>query len=189
MVLGSAGIFGGNERSVGVPALSTAQAKQTQGNTASTFSPLLADEMSATPPRRQNLAVIAKSVAASDTNTSLNLVNGLPPITTPTATPAAPTGTTATPTATTATATATPDPPATTIDLLKAALISAGVDISGMQFNEHQDLVTYPGGSYTNDLIDLQAGGHSHTYTTNLVALDPHVTVVEIQQLLAGNRG
>ncbi len=72
---------------------------------------------------------------------------------------------------------------------LKAALIANGMDISGMQFSEHRDLVTYPGGSYINDLISLQTGTKSHEYMANLVALNPQVTVNEIQQLLAGNRG
>lgn len=191
MVLGMAGIFGGNEKSVGVSAPAGSPAKQTEVNKASEFSPLLDDALRSRVTGSQKRAVIAKYVAASDTNTSLNLVNGLPPIPTPTVPPTT-TSTSTTGIKTTPTAPTVPAASAggsSALDLLKAALVGAGVDISGMQFAEHQDLVTYPGGSYTNDLISLQAGSHSHEYTANLVAADPQVTVNEIEQLLAGNRG
>ena len=76
------------------------------------------------------------------------------------------------------------------VDTLKAALIQAGVDIGGMTFSRHQDVVTYPGGSYVNDLISFSASsGQTHEYMTNLVGIAPQVTVAEIQQLMAGNRG
>jgi hypothetical protein len=191
MVLGMAGIFGGNEKSVGVPATAGSPAKQREGNKSSEFSPLLDDALRSGVTGSQKRAVIAKYVAASDTNTSLNLVNGLPSIPTP-ATPPITSTTTTTGIKSTTPTTSTPASVGTqpsALDLLKEALVQAGVDISEMQFAEHQDLVTYPGGSYTNDLISLQVGSHSHEYTANLVAADPKVTVNEIEQLLAGNRG
>ena len=127
------------------------------------------------------------SSAATAQPSSLTLVNGLPPVTTPTTTPTIPT--TKKSTMTTASDT-TDDPPPSVIDRLKAGLIAAGIDISGMQFTEHRDLETYPGGSYVNDMISLKTStGQSHEYMTDLVAIAPQVTVTEIQQLLLGHRG
>jgi len=169
MVLGSAGIFGGNEKT---PIVSTAaKPLQTDKKTESPFSPLLDDAINKAGAPSQNRAVKAKSMAQNDGNTALNLMTGLPPVATPTAN------------------TDTADLSSSAVELLKAALIQNGMDISGMQFNEHKDIVTYPGGAYVNDLISFQDGTHTHDYMTNLVAINPQVTVNEIQQLLAGNRG
>jgi hypothetical protein len=55
-----------------------------------------------------------------------------------------------------------------------------------LQFNEHRDLVTYPGGSYINDIITVQDGGKTANYMTNLVAESPQVTVTLIQEMMAG---
>jgi hypothetical protein len=188
MVLGSAGIFGGNEKSVGVTAPKSPQTHQKQSQGISAFSPHLRDALIPNASHSQKRAVIANTLATTDANASLNLVNGLPPITTPTG------NTSNGSTAGSGSGSVTPRLATTTdqlstLEILKASLIKAGVDTTGMQFTQHQDLVTYPGGSYVNDLIDLQVGGKSHTYMANLVALDPKVTVVEIEQLLAGARG
>lgn len=174
MVLGFAGIFGGNAR----PAAEATPVSHSQTKAASTFSPVL---KAALEPARvskpaalasQKHALSAKSSSQPVKNASLTLTPGLN-VTTPGA-PAA----------------GTPDPPPpTAIDALKAALVRAGVDTTNMQFQEHQDVVTYPGGSYVNDLISFQSGDKTHEYMTNLVSIAPQVTVTEIQQLLAGNRG
>jgi len=170
MVLGSAGIFGGNEKT---PVVSTAtKPLQTDKKTVSPFSPLMHDLINKAGAPSQNRAVKAKPMSQSDGNTAINLVTGLPPVTTPI-------------TANTDTT----DQQPSAIDLLKAALVQNGMDISGMQFNEHKDIVTYPGGAYVNDLISFQDGIRTHEYMANLVAINPQVTVNEIQQLLAGNRG
>ena len=199
MVSGVAGIFGGNVRTAPVKA---APAR----NSNSTFAPALRQAVAAKATVSQkNVTVNAKTsalrdsflpslrilsatrptsvktLASVDTDASINtpsstgltLTNGLPTVTVPTG-------------QTSATPAATPS----VIDTLKAALVASGVDISQMQFNQHRDLVTYPTGSYINDIISFKASsGQTHEYMTDLVAAAPQVTVNEIQQLLAGNRG
>ena len=181
MVLGSAGIFGGNERSAAIAPAKIAPVRHPVPKTESPFAPALKQAIHSARAVSQKAAASVKIPPARDTvSSSLNLVNGLPPVSTPASNPA--------PAATTTPAAANPGP--TVIDTLKAALVQAGVDISSMQFTEHRDLVTYPGGSYINDIISLQApNGRTHEYMTDLVALSPQVTVNEIQQLMAGNRG
>jgi len=189
MVLGSLGLFGGNERSTAAPSTTAkttkVAAQHPAAKTTSTFAPALKQAIHSTPAVSQKVAASAKSAPVRDTiSPSLSLVTGLPPLTTPTTTPT-------TPTKTSINAPAAADPPApSVVDTLKAALVANGVDISGMQFTEHRDLVTYPGGSFINDIISLQTdSGRTHDYMTDLVALSPQVTVNEIQQLMAGNRG
>ena len=210
MVLGSAGIFGGNERSKPISAAKPASVKQGQAKAAvSTFAPVFKAATQAAsvailkPTVAAKVLTGAKNVAVKSsppavvvavapairttgavrTAAALTLTNGLPPV-----------GTITTTTPTTSTTGTTPtvkdDTTATVIDTLKAALVQSGIDISGMTFIERRDLVTYPTGSYINDIISLQtSGGQSHEYMTNLVAIAPQVTVNEIQQLLLGNRG
>ena len=181
MVLGSAGIFGGNERSVAVAPAQRSPVRHSVTKTGSPFAPALKQAIHSARAVSQKTAASVKIPPARDTvSSSVNLVNGLPPLTTPASHPTS--AATAAPT--------TADPGSTVVDTLKAALVQSGVDISGMQFTEHRDLVTYPGGSYINDIISLQApNGRTHDYMTDLVALSPQVTVNEIQQLMAGNRG
>ena len=194
MILGSAGIFGGNERARVVSLAKPIAVKQTQEKAAvSEFAPLLKVAAQSTsgailkPTVAAKVLAGARNVAVKSSSpavapavrtgvirpaTALNLVNGLPPLSV--ATTAETTGTTK----------------ASVIDTLKASLVQAGVDINGMQFTEHRDFVTYPTGSYINDMISLStSGGRSHEYMTDLVAIAPQVTVNEIQQLLLGNRG
>src|SRR3954471_8030987 len=83
MVLGSAGIFGGNEKSVGVTPPKPSQTNQKQSQGISAFSPHLRDALIPNASHSQKRAVIAKTLPTTDANASLNLVNGLPPITTP----------------------------------------------------------------------------------------------------------
>lgn len=183
MVLGFAGIFGGNARSAPVSAPQSGPVKHPQTKAASTFAPALKEALLTVPKASQISGTSGKTSATADNNSSLTLVTGLPPLTTRTTTTPSSTAITTIPPAKSS-------DPSPVIDALKAALTQAGVDISGMQFDQHQDIVTYPGGSYVNDLITLQApNGRSHDYMTNLVAIAPQVTVNEIQQLMAGNRG
>lgn len=187
MALGFAGIFGGNTRTAPVVTAKPPPVNQLQTKAETAFGPALKSALH--PVARpagvvasQKHAVSARVLAAGDRYTpsaSLTLLNGLPPV----ITSPSPTGT-ATP------ATLIPaDSGATVVDTLKAALTQAGVDISGMQFSRHQDIVTYPGGSYVNDMISFSANsGQTHEYMTNLVGIAPQVTVAEIQQLMAGNR-
>lgn len=208
MVLGSAGIFGGNARTVAISPTKAATAKQPQTKHTLAFAPTLKTAVQVTPlatakssagadilTNANNLT--AKSLArpavnhilaTANASTSILLTTGLPAVAIPSTPAVAPAAKKAT-TATVAPAATATDPP-TVIDTLKAALLNAGMDITGMEFTEHRDLVTYPGGSYINDLISLKtSGGRTHDYMTDLVAIAPQVTVVEIQQLLAGNRG
>ncbi len=214
MVLGFAGIFGGNARTAAVAATAkSSPAKQLQTKAATGFGPALkaavqsevkaATRVSpiavATSQRRVISAKVTSLRDSYTPSSALTLLTGLPPLTVPASTvPAVPT-TTSTPVAAGTKSAATPtaaatdgvaDGNATVLDALKAGLVQAGVDISGMQFTRHQDLVTYPGGSYVNDLISFSANsGQTHEYMTNLVGIAPKVTVAEIQQLMAGNRG
>ena len=180
MVLGFTGIFGGNARSAAVPVAKRGPVSHPQTKAASTFSPLLKAALHTASIPSQKHASSAKSLPVGDTNTSLSLVPGSLPATIP--------GTTASRSNTAAPA-ATGSGATPVIDVLKAALTQAGIDISGMQFNQHQDVVSYPGGSYINDLVSFQVGDKTHEYMANLVSIAPQVTVTEIQQLMAGNRG
>ena len=191
MVVGFAGIFGGQARSAPVSGPKAAAVKQTQTKGVSAFTPTLKAEISAAPASQKH-AVIAKSLSARDTyspskSAALTLVTGLPPLTAPGNSTSSSGPVDDVPK--TAPAVKADSAPSV-IDKLKAALVQAGIDISGMQFSQHQDVVTYPGGSYINDLISFQASnGQTHEYMTSLVSIAPQVTVTEIQQLMAGKRG
>ena len=186
MVLGFAGIFGGNDRAVPVSSIKPFSVKQLQAKAESTFAPAMKAALHTVPMVSQKRAASAKILSSGATYSpasSMTLVHGLAPPSFPTPSSNAPPATATSPTTRAA------DPPSV-VDTLKAALVLAGVDISGMQFNQHQDIVTYPGGSYVNDLISFHASsGQTHEYMTNLVSIAPQVTVTEIQQLMAGNRG
>lgn len=217
MVLGSAGIFGGNERATSSFApVRAVRGAETQSTGSSDFSPLLSEALNGskvpsrtpinagsrvaraviTPNLAPNRATIGRISSADDTNPSvaITLLPGLPPVSpstgttgagTSSTTPTTTTTTTGTSTGTGATAapTGTTDP---TVALLEAALAASGVDTSQLQFNEHRDLETYPGGSYINDIITVQDGGKTANYMTNLVAAAPQVTVTLIQEMMAG---
>jgi hypothetical protein len=168
--------------------LSSTGLKKLQQIAPSTFSPFLGDSLQKlyTPSKTDGASV--KTASADGTNTSLTLVNGLPPVTVPTT---APTETTTTPTppvtSTTPASGTTPAPVVNTaVAALEAALTQAGVDISQLQFNEHQDTVGFPGGNYINDEITVQYGNQTAEYGTGLVAASPQTTVVEIQEMMAG---
>ena len=181
MLIGFAGIFGGNTRPTPVSGARPASAIGPQTKSTTPFSPVLHEVTQPAPSPRQNHVAVGKSLAIADANLSpakgLQLTTRLkiaPPTTTHTneGKQAASIDT------------------STVIDTLKTALIQAGVDISGMEFSQHHDVVTYPGGSFVNDLISFQsASGRTHEYMANLTKIAPQVTVVEIQQLMAGNRG
>ena len=219
MVTGFAGIFGGNERTTPVSGIKATQVRQTQAKLTHNFAPALkaavhtpteVGQKTAIPaksltaggifssgaslPAAKSRAVVSRAATSEEVSTSadssITLVNGLPPVTTPGTTASPVTTTTTPPPATPAVTTDPSVSPTPVVDTLKAALVQAGLDISGMQFTEHSDLVTYPGGSYINDIISMKTStGQSHDYMTNLVAIDPQVTVNEVVQLLAGNRG
>ena len=181
MVIGFAGIFGGNARPAPVSGARPAPGSVPHTKAASSFSPVLHEVIQPAPSPRQKHVIAGKSLPTADANLSpgkgLQLRAGVsmasPTSTQPLQIISAP-----------------PVDTSTVIDTLRAALVQAGVDISGMQFNQHHDVVTYPGGSYVNDLISFQsASGRTHEYMANLTEIAPQVTVVEIQQLMAGNRG
>ncbi len=181
MVIGFAGIFGGNARPAPVSGARPAPAIDPQAKTGSSFSPVLHDIIHPLPGPRQKHVISAKTLPMADANLSpLKGPQLKAVVTTPTPSITQPIqGNQASAVDTT-----------TVIDTLKAALVQAGVDVSGMHFDQHQDVVTYPGGSYVNDLISFQsASGRTHEYMSNLTEIAPQVTVVEIQQLMAGNRG
>lgn len=202
MVIGSASMFGGNIRPAPVSGAraivssSTPSSKTAQTKAASPFSPVLNTVLHPAPAPSQKRVTAGKTPSTADTNVSL--VTGMPPVSAPSATGTTTPSTTVETTPTTQHATA-PTPlvnDATAVDTssvittLKNALALAGVDTTGMQFTQRQDVVSFPEGSYVNDLISFKAAsGQTHEYMANLTALAPQVTVVEIQQLMAGNRG
>ena len=76
--------------------------------------------------------------------------------------------------------------PATPMDALKDALVSAGINPDSLDMVSHDVDVWYPSGGWTNHLITVTtATGQSENFTAELVAKRPDVTAVEIQNLLA----
>jgi hypothetical protein len=73
---------------------------------------------------------------------------------------------------------------AATLQGLEDALISAGIDYSSLGLATHQDVVTYPGGSYTNRYISVSANGHDSELMTDLVNISPKVAVGDIERML-----
>ncbi len=67
---------------------------------------------------------------------------------------------------------------------LKDALTAAGVSFDGLGLAAHQDVVTYPGGSYVNRYISVNTNGHEEGLMTDLVAMNPNVAVVDIKNML-----
>jgi len=83
-------------------------------------------------------------------------------------------------------------PPASTdpanlspVEVLKAALKSAGLDPDRFSFREIREVVGYPGGSYENHHIAVEvASGVQECYDVALMLRHPEVTVTEIRRLL-----
>jgi hypothetical protein len=71
------------------------------------------------------------------------------------------------------------------VQSLKDALTAAGISVEGLGLTAHTDVVTYPGGSYINRYISVNAHGHEEGLMTNLVAIDPKVAVVDVKNMLA----
>lgn len=71
------------------------------------------------------------------------------------------------------------------VDVLSAALQAAGIDPKALGMSAHDQICTYPGGSYINHLITVTApNGRTQDYMSNLMMLSPNVTVTEIKHLL-----
>ena len=71
------------------------------------------------------------------------------------------------------------------LNKLTAALQAAGIDPNSLSMVAHDDQVYYPGSSWTNYEITLNANGHTESFAANLVVLNPNVAVTEIKHLLA----
>jgi hypothetical protein len=70
------------------------------------------------------------------------------------------------------------------VQSLKDALTAAGVNFQGLGLAAHQDVVTYPGGTYTNRYISVSTNGHEEGLMTDLVAMNPNVAVLDIKHML-----
>lgn len=68
------------------------------------------------------------------------------------------------------------------ISALQQALQSAGVDTSGMHMEVHNDTISYMMGSYQDRQLVVQLpGGRIASYSADLVARNPNVTVTEMR--------
>ena len=72
------------------------------------------------------------------------------------------------------------------VEVLKQALADAGVPAGGLQFSYSDDTVAYPGGSYQNRQVTVQAGGRKEQYSADLMLQNPWITAVEVQRLIRG---
>lgn len=70
------------------------------------------------------------------------------------------------------------------VQSLKDALAAAGINAEGLGLAAHEDVVTYPGGSYINRYISVQGNDHIEGLMTDLVAIDPKVAVLDIQRMM-----
>ncbi len=70
------------------------------------------------------------------------------------------------------------------LQALKDALSAAGVNVEGLGLAAHNDVVTYPGGAYTNRYISVTANGHEEGLMTDLVGINPNVAVLDIKHML-----
>jgi hypothetical protein len=71
------------------------------------------------------------------------------------------------------------------LSVLSNALQNAGIDPKSLGMVPHDDPASYPGGSYENHLITLNARGHVTSISSDLMMLNPNVAVTEIKSLLA----
>jgi hypothetical protein len=71
------------------------------------------------------------------------------------------------------------------VKALKDALSAAGVNFDALGLAAHEDVVTYPGGSYINRYISVTTkSGHMEGLMTDLVAINPKVAVLDIQRMM-----
>jgi hypothetical protein len=71
------------------------------------------------------------------------------------------------------------------VKALKDALTAAGVNFEALGLEAHEDVVTYPGGSYINRYISVTTkSGHMEGLMTDLVAINPRVAVLDIQRMM-----
>ncbi len=70
------------------------------------------------------------------------------------------------------------------VQSLKDALDAAGINYSNLDLAAHEDVVTYPGGSYVNRYISVNTNGHVEGLMTDLVGINPNVAVLDIKHML-----
>jgi hypothetical protein len=73
---------------------------------------------------------------------------------------------------------------AAVLQSLKDALAAAGINTDGLGLATHQDVVSYPGGSYINRYISVETNGHEEGLMTDLVGINPNVAVLDIKHML-----
>ena len=72
-------------------------------------------------------------------------------------------------------------PDASPLQVLGDALRAVGIDPGSLHLSESTDIVSYPGGSYTNHLITANFGKDSQErYSVDLMLRNPRLTVLEI---------
>jgi hypothetical protein len=76
------------------------------------------------------------------------------------------------------------DADAAIVQSLKDALTAAGIGYDGLDLGAHEDIVTYPGGSYINRYISVNTNGHVEGLMTDLVSINPKVAVLDIKRML-----
>ncbi|MBI2688697.1 MAG: hypothetical protein HYX27_20540 [Acidobacteria bacterium] len=57
-----------------------------------------------------------------------------------------------------------------------------GMSTSGMSISYSEEVVGYPGGSYTNKLINVTSGGKTEHFSAELTSKNPFVTAYEMQR-------
>jgi hypothetical protein len=67
---------------------------------------------------------------------------------------------------------------------LQDALAAAGINTAGLGLAAHEDVVTYPGGSYINRYISVNTNGHVAGLMTDLVSINPKIAVLDIKRML-----
>jgi hypothetical protein len=70
------------------------------------------------------------------------------------------------------------------IPLVSAELRKLGFDPSGIRFSLADDVISNPGGRYTNHLLQVEANGRREDYSVDLALRSPRITAVEILSLL-----
>ena len=77
-----------------------------------------------------------------------------------------------------------PAAPETPIDVLKKKLDEMGINSAGLGLSESRTVVSYPGGSFVNHLINVDfGGGVSENYDVGLMLRNPWLTAFEIDRL------
>lgn len=71
---------------------------------------------------------------------------------------------------------------AAVVKSLQDALSAAGINTSGLGLAAHEDVVSYPGGSYINRYISVNGRGEG--LMTDLVAINPQVAVLDVKRML-----